>query len=211
MIRHVHKRKVAIAIGLTLAFLLTAFFGRTFGVSYYRRWQASKLLAVIRQFDPGTTTEAQARATLKPFAHYEVGTERLHEAGSEYAFENSFPLPWTRFSVDINFANGMVTRIHLLEMQVDHRGYPHPNAASVTIYSHRVHPLPDDFSGYSERSQSTGSVDSQGHWTGFDCCHARFIQLDERASPAQLSRSLNFQLHCMTSFLRCKDDHQILP
>src|SRR5258708_22710606 len=109
MIRHVQKRKVAIAIGLTLAFLLTAFFGRTSGISYYRRWQASKLLAVIRQFDPGTTTEAQARAALKPFADYEVKAERQHEAGSvnevEYAFENSFPLPWTRFSVDINFAN----------------------------------------------------------------------------------------------------------
>jgi hypothetical protein len=215
MIRHVHRRKTAIAISLALAFLLMAFLGRTWGVSYYRRWEASKLLAAVRQFHPGTTTEAEVRTTVKPFAGFELKAEGRPNAGSvnevEYAFEKSPPLPWTLFYVRIDFLNGLVAEIYLSEMQVDHRGYPHPNSASVTIYSNRLRQLPDDFVGYSERFQSTGGVDQAGHWTGFECCSARSIQLDERATPVQLSRSLNFQLHCMTSLLRCKDDRQILP
>jgi hypothetical protein len=34
---------------------------------------------------------------------------------------------------------------------------------------------------------------------------------DGRPIPVQFSQSLNFQLHYLTSFLRCKDDRQILP
>ncbi len=210
MTRHIHMRKAAIAISLSIAFLLLIFFGSKLGVSYYRRWQASKLLAVVRQFHPGTTTEAEVRTALKPFAGYELEADRSSN-DIDYAFENSPPLPWTRFSVSIEFVNGLVAEIHLLEMQVDHPGYPHPNSASVTIYSNRLCPLPTDFVGYSDGSHSTSGVDSQGHWTGFECCHARTIRLDERASQTPFSRSLNFQLHCMTSFLRCKDDRQILP
>lgn len=215
MIRHVHWRKAAIAITLALAFLLTVLFVSTLGVSYYRRWQASRLLAAVRQFHPGTTTEGQARTALKPFTGYEPtvaeqgGVRSVNEM--EFAIANFPPFPSTLFSVRIAFVDGLVGEIHLVEMQVDHPGYPHPNAASVTIDSNRLHPSPADFRGYSERPQSTGSVDGQGHWTSFECCHARFIKLDERATSTQLSQSLNFQLHCLTSFLRCKDDRQILP
>jgi len=208
MIGRVHMRKTAIAVGLILVLLLMAFFGSRLSVSYYRRLQASKLLAVVRQFHPGTTTEAGARTALKPFARYE------EEHGANvlgFAFENLPPLPWTRFSVHVDFFGGLVTEVRLTEMQVDHSGYPHPNSASVTIYSNRLRPLPADFNGYSESSRSTGGVDSQGNWTGFQCCHARFIKLDERATPAQMSQSLNFRLSCMTSFVRCKDDRQLLP
>jgi hypothetical protein len=69
-------RKAAIAISLTLALLLSIFFGGKLSVSYYRRWQASKLLAVVRQFRPGTTTEAQVRTSLNPFAGYELAADR---------------------------------------------------------------------------------------------------------------------------------------
>jgi hypothetical protein len=203
------------AICLALVFLLSIFFGSKLGVSYYRRWKASKLLAVIRQFHPGTTTEAQVRTALKPFANYEMEADRQRDNRSnnevDFAFENSPPLPWTRFFSRIDFVDGLVAEIYLSEMQVDHPGYPHPNGASVTIYSNRLHSLPADFSGYSEASHSTGGVDTRRNWTGFECCHERIVRLDERATPAQLSRSLNFQLHCLTSFLRCNDDRQILP
>ena len=208
MIRPVQIRKGAIVVCLVLAFVLVAFFGSRLGVSYYRRWQASRVLAVVRQFHPGTTTEAEARTALKPFARYEEDSG-VNELG--FVFENSPPLPWTRFSIYIDFLGGSVAEVHFTEMQVDHPGFPHPNSASVTIYSNRLRPLPADFNGYSESSRTTGGVDPQGNWTGFICCHARSIKLDERATPAQLSRSLNFRLSCMTSFVRCKDDRQILP
>jgi hypothetical protein len=191
--------------------------------SYFRRWQASRLLAVVRQLHPGTTTEVQARALLKPFANDQVGSDRRDDA-SYYEFVNvsrwnpfRFVLPWTLFSVNVEFAGGVVAGIVVTEMQEDHPGYPHPNSASVSVCSNRVHALyadgalPAHFNGYREYSRATGSLDSQGNWTKFICCHERFIALDERATPAQLSRSLDFRLSCMTSFVRCKDDRQILP
>jgi hypothetical protein len=211
------RRTIAISASVVLILVLS--FGSLLIVSFYRRWQASRLLAVVRQLDPGTTTEAQSRVLLKQFAEYEVKSEQSDPRDLvQYDFINlpkwhplRFTLPWTLFTVNIEFVDGLVARIDVTEMQEDHRGYPHPNSASVSIYSHRLRLSPDDFNGYSEHSRSTGQVDSQGKWTGFECCHARFIELDGRATPSQLSRSLNFRLSCMTSFVRCKDDRQILP
>jgi hypothetical protein len=209
-----------IAISTSVVFVLVLSFGSLLSVSYYRRWQASRLLEVVRQLHPGTTTEVQSRALLKPFAEYEVISDQQHAARDlvQYDFIHSarlhplrFTLPWTLFTVNIEFIDGLVARMDVTEMQEDHPGYPHSNSVSVSIYSNRLCPLPADFNGYSEHSRSTGEIDSKGNWTGFECCHARFIKLDERATPAQLSRSLNFRLSCMTSFVRCKDDRQILP
>jgi hypothetical protein len=64
-------RKAVTAIGLALAFLLAIPLVSGSVVSYYRRWQASKRLAIVRGLHPGTTTEAQARAALKPLSRYE--------------------------------------------------------------------------------------------------------------------------------------------
>lgn len=209
----------AIAICLALGLLLSLYFGSLLGVSYYRRWQASKLLAIVRQLHPGATTEAQARALLKSFAAQE-DDRVVHPDGRiddevNYEFVNSIGwpqiFPWTLFSVDLKFKGGLLAEIDLGEMQEDHPRYPHPNSAHVTIYSGRLASLPAHFNGYSEYSRATGSVDAQGRWTDFVCCHARFIKLDERATPSQLSAALNFRLSCMTSFIRCKDDRQILP
>jgi hypothetical protein len=201
-------QRTAIAVILAFVFLLACVLGSRLGVSHYRRWQASRVLGVVRQFHPGTTSEADALAALRPFVRYRT---RTGVNDLEFAFENLAPLPWTRFSIDIHFVGGFVAEVHITEMQVDHPGSPHPNSASVTIYSNRLGPVPPDFNGYSEYSRSTGGVDGQGNWNGFECCHARFIRLDERATPAQMSRSLTFRLSCMTSFVRCKVDRQILP
>lgn len=233
-------RKAVTAIGLSLAILLAIPLASESVVGHYRRWQASKLLATVRGLRPGVTTESQARAVLKPFSRYEETSERRREGivvrEIDYQFYNGtdwtsslayhlrflpfrFTLPWTRFSVHFDFADGLLVRLDVDEMQEDRSGFPHPNSAAVSIVSTRsgplprsaFGPLPADFNGYSEYSRSTGSVDEKGNWTSFSCCHERWIKMDERATPAQLSESLNFQLHCLTSFLRCKDDRQILP
>jgi hypothetical protein len=127
-------------------------------------------------------------------------------------------LPWTMFRVAVRYQDGVLSELFIEEMQEDFSGGPHPNAASTTILSTRLGQqlrylpsIPSDFNGYSVRSRSTGEVDANGNWTGFSCCHERFITLDERATPAQLADSLNFQLHCLTSWRRCRDDRQILP
>jgi hypothetical protein len=215
-------RKI-IVVSASVGLILVLSFGSLLSVAYYRRWQASRLLAAVRELHPGTTTEAQARALLKPFASYQVDPGRHYDV-SNYELANvarwnpfRFALPWTLFSVNVEFAGGLVAGIIVTEMQEDHPHYPHPNSASVSICSNRIPSLftaqflPAHFNGYWEYSRSSGGLDSEGNWTGFNCCHARFIALDERATAAQLSRSLNFRLSCMTSFIRCKDDRQILP
>ena len=233
-------RKAATALSLSLVILLAIPLASDSVVSQYRRWQASKLLATVRGLRPGVTTESQARAVLKPFSRYEETSERRREGivvrEIDYQFYNGtdwtsslayhlrflpfrITLPWTRFAVNLEFFDGFLAEIHISEMQEDQPGYPHPNGASVSILSTRLGalprspygPLPGDFNGYSEYSRSTGGLDEKGHRTGFTCCYERSIKLDERATPAHLSDSLNFQLHCLTSFLRCKDDRQILP
>jgi hypothetical protein len=93
--------------------------------------------------------------------------------------------------------------------QEDVPGLIHPNAVTVSIFSSQLDDA--DFNGFSEHSQSTSGLNEKRDQNGFTCCHQRFIQLDERASRAQYLTSLNFQLHCLTSFLRCKDDREILP
>lgn len=218
------RRTIVISAGVTIVVALL--FGSLLSVSYYRRWEASKLLGVVRQIHPGTTSEIQSRALLKPFAKFEFEFEFDPQARDsvEYWFLNSpdwdplrFALPWTLFKVRVEFVNGMVALVNVTEMQEDHPGYPHPNSASVRISSNRIRPPsavfdpPADFNGYRESSRHTSGVDSQDNRNGFECCHARFIWLDERATPDQLSRSLNFRLSCMTSFIRCKNDRQLLP
>jgi hypothetical protein len=233
-------RKAVTAISLGLVILLAIPIGCDSVVSHYRRWQASKLLATVRGLYPGTTTESQANADLKPFSRYEHRSESQHEGiivhRTDYQLFNStgwtaslvyhlrflpfrITLPWTMFTVSVEFVDGSLVDIRVTEMQEDQPGYPHPNSASVSILSTRLGalprsafaPPPADFNGYSEYSRSTGELDENQKWTSFTCCHARFITLDERATPEQFSQSMNFQLHCLTSFLRCKDDRQILP
>jgi hypothetical protein len=212
-------RKVAIAISLALVFLLVLPLASDSVVSHYRRWQASKLLATVRELHPGTTTEAQARAALKPFSRYEERSDQQRDGTVvtqvEYQFYNStdwtsslryhlrflplrITLPWTLFEINLDFVGGVLGKVRITEMQEDRPGFLHPNAASVSLLSNRLGrlgrsvygPLPADFNGYSEHSQSTGEVDQKGNWTGFSCCHTRSINLDERATPAQLSQSL---------------------
>jgi hypothetical protein len=233
-------RKAATAISLGLVILLAIPVGCDSAVSHYRRWQASKILATVRGLHPGTTTESEVNAALKPFSRYEHRSESRHDGivvrRIDYQFFNlpdwtaslayhlrflpfRTTLPWTMFEVSVEFVDGFLAEIHVTEMQEDQSGFPHPNSASVSILSTRLGavprspygPLPDDFNGYSEHPQSTGALDEKGNLTSFSCCHERFITIDERATPDQFSRSMNFQLHCLTSFLRCKDDRQILP
>jgi len=235
-------RKV-VAVVLALFFLLALALGSELAVSHYRRQMANKLLTTVRGLNPGTTTEAQAKAALKPFITYEEASERRRAEGvpvkqvwyqfynlPEWASSAAYHLrflpfriapPWTLFEVDLDFVDGFLEKIHVVEMQEDYPGFPHPNSASVSLFSTRFGaqpgPIPLDinghlnFRGYSDHSQSSGQVDDKGNLTNFSCCHARFIVMDERATPAQVSQSLNFQLRCMTSFLRCKNDRQLLP
>ncbi|HEY6376426.1 MAG TPA: hypothetical protein VIX90_12970 [Edaphobacter sp.] len=134
------------------------------------------------------------------------------------ALAQRLTLPWTAFKATVRYQDGLLSNVHILEMQEDIPGGPHPNSASTSILSprfgqqiHYMPPVPSGFNGYSVYTRNTSGVDANGNSTGFNCCYARFITLDERATPVQLADSLNFQLRCLTSWRRCKDDRQILP
>ena len=218
---------LATLVALAAAILLPA---------WQARHRAAALLAALRELHPGFTTEVQARALLMPLARYAESSAGAHSQEVSYSFYNMgqpgsiagrvlplaaalhVNLPWTLFEVAIRYQDGMLSEIHLVEMQEDFVGGPHPNSASTTILSTRfgqqlgyVPSLNSDFNGYSVYARSTGATDANGNWTGFSCCHARFVTLDERATPTQHTDSLNFQLHCLTSWRRCRDDRKILP
>lgn len=232
--------RAAVILTLALAFLLALPLVSYFAVSVYRRHQVSRLLATLRTFTPGQTTEAQARAALHPFSQDEYPYERNgdHRPADRIDFifynraewtnalrqrltflPNRIWLPWTLITISVSFQQRLLSELHITEMQEDIPGMLHPNAASVTIRSIRFAPpqrspygpTPTDFNGFSSQFQSTGQHDVNGKWTNFTCCYRRHILLDERATPAQHRDSLNFQLRCMTSYTKCKDDRAILP
>ncbi len=152
-------KKTAICIGLISALFFAVPLASEGVVSHYRRWQASKLLSTLRQIRPGMTSEEEARTMLVPFSAYEDGsaTQRKGTISRqlEYQFYNSpewvsllayhlrfipvrFTLPWTLFEAHIDFINGLVAGIHIVEMQEDQPGFPHPNSASVSLLSSRT-------------------------------------------------------------------------
>jgi len=225
-------RKAAKIIAIAATAILLLSFADAIVVANYCRYKASRLLAVARTLHPGITTQTQAQKALEPFSAYgEEYRSNSSEAISEtitYALQNvpsqtvpvideirSFPFrilyTWTRFSVDMKYENGFLAEIRILEMQQDHLGYPHPNAASVRIVASKLVRLSPDFTGYSEHPNYTFGVDGKGNPNGFVCCYIRRIEMDERATADQMAHALNFRLNCMSSFVRCKNDREILP
>jgi hypothetical protein len=234
----VSKVRGVVAWFLLVIFLLAAcLVASEMGVAWYRRWQASRILACVKQMRPGVTTEAQARAELKRFAAYRPCGEGVDERARQegYLFWNGaewfwklasqFPaswaervtLPWTIFSVDVRYRDGLLVGIDIDESQTDAVWMNRPTSAIAEVLWSRaeddrhVIPVPKGFGGYAMFSRSGVMVDQNGNSTGSECCRERFVILDERASAAQVAASENFQLRCMTSFRHCRSDRDILP
>lgn len=233
-------RRPFITLTAVLVAVIVIFAAAILIPAWQARYHASRLLICLFDLHPGITTEAHARAQLKPLSRYELSFAG-HDRGTQfqevsYAFYNisepaskvadvlplalaqRLTLPWTAFKATVRYQDGLLSNVHILEMQEDIPGGPHPNSASTSILStrfgqqiHYMPPVPSGFNGYSVYTRNTSGVDANGNSTGFNCCYARFITLDERATPVQLADSLNFQLRCLTSWRRCKDDRQILP
>lgn len=124
-------------------------------------------------------------------------------------------LPGAVFEATVSYQNGVVGELHIVEMQQDIPGHASPQFGLnhhflVWSWSNGALRADTGFSGYSTYSRSTGQVSADGKLTSFSCCHQRWVMLDERATPTQLSDSLNFHVQCLTSWRRCKDDREIL-
>jgi hypothetical protein len=218
---------------LLVVFLLVAFlFASEMSVAWYRRWQASRILACVKRMRPGVTTEAQAESELDTFSAYDAGLLRDRTGygfynGTEWLWTlashlpmplaERLTLPWTFFSVQVGYRDGLVAEIRISEMQDDLAWIARPNSAMVEVLWSRVEgerqvaPVNRDFNGYSVFSRSGVAVNKNGKPTGVECCRERFITLDERATTQQLAESEDFQLQCMTSFRHCSSDRDILP
>jgi hypothetical protein len=226
-------RKAAKITTVAAAAVLLLSFADAIVTANRSRYEASRLLEVVRGLHPGFTTEVQAQEALKPFSAYGEKYKSQQSAvtpdGITYELYNVpssiapvidpirlFPFrilyTWTRFSADFRFNNGYLSEINVVEMQEDHPGYPHPNTATVRMISSKLAPPHSpDFAGYSEFSTSTGGLDQKGNLTDFTCCYRRRIEMDERATADQVAHALNFRLSCISSFVRCKNDREILP
>ena len=198
-----------------------------FASAWTARWRASRLLTVIRQFRPGTTTEEQAEKALEPFRRFRNDFQSGFAPStqqSEYDFSNTPPwryaafdhaltfLPWTRFSVVISYRDAMLSEMQVREAQQEHLGYVHPVLASAQLRSVRSQERrPEDFNGYEVRRQNTVGLDDLGKPNGFVCCEEEFTILDERASAQQRVQALNFRLACVTSIFSCSQPRKLRP
>ena len=126
-------------------------------------------------------------------------------------------LPWTLFEATIGYRHGTVYEVDLTLMQQEGFGLPHPDAASVEIYS-TPYEADDkfltrstpDFTGYSVRRQGSQEYENDKP-VAPGCCGEEFTSLDERATPAQRARALNFALHCLTSIRHCNTPEKLRP
>jgi hypothetical protein len=238
----VSMARIFAAFALILVLAIAGFYVSIFAAAVHNRSIASKLLIRIRELKPGQTSEAEARLLLKPFAAYEDRYSQTVAAGekptcaSEYAFSNvpdwegkllgrfsvetnqaiqHVMLPWTRFSVDLKYRDGVLSSMRVEEGQQEHPDEVHPVAASVEILSTRFEQIepsaePNDFSGFFAHHQNTQAYDGS-HPVGSPCCEEEFTVLDERATPQQRSQSLNFQLRCLDALKPCNTVNALRP
>jgi hypothetical protein len=124
-------------------------------------------------------------------------------------------LPWTLFTTNIHYLDGLVVELNLHEMQEEYPGIPHPIAASVQVLSTHFETqgryLPGDFNGFSVHNITSQEFGGKGNPIDSACCGREYVTLDERASQEQRSQSLNFQLHCLTSINPCNEIRKIRP
>jgi len=208
-----------VVFGLPLAYPLALY-----SCAWYERWRAERLLAVVTSLHVGATTQAEYDRTVDRL----VGSADSVRDGDtnqsipgafgittlpQWVYMSTHHLPepvekvlgnWavvegTMFEVTPTFKDGKLTAIRISEAQ----GSGHPFGGFVTIHAGRLqHLFPDGidtFSGYSGRPMGT---DEQVIYTHVD--------MDDRATPEQRRRALDFRFGCFTALRPCSDGRQLL-
>jgi len=212
------RKLVAIIFGVLLA--LPICFVSSLNVSnFYARWQAGRLLKALRTMQPGVTSEKEYMAALSSFRwegqalRESDGSKEFEVKGSLYIMNDPECRPWnyswcealegrlipygTDFGVVPTFANGVLNEISFREMQI----HPiHCCEASATRHAvvwkgREFSPRP--FNGYS-LTYADSSV-----WNVS-------VDLDQRASPEQLERALDFDFRCFTRLQPCEEAKDFL-
>jgi hypothetical protein len=194
-----------------------------YATAWYHRIQAEHLLAAVKKLKVGVTTQAEYDQVVGPFVTDAnlIQGENGRPISEAYAvtpvpswvwnalghmpapiasaLSNWAVLRWTLFEVGPTFKQGTLTDLTVTEMH----GEGHPYAGRVRIHAGVVQQLlPYDerpFSGYSAHQ---GGGDGRVLYTEVD--------MDERATPEERRRALDFQFHCFTAFRPCSDGRQLL-
>lgn len=215
-------RTVPVVIGLL--FVCAA---ALYATAWYRRVQAEHLLAAIKKLRVGVTTEAEYEQAIRPFV---ADAEQVREgdaiataqpvAGAYaitseplWVYRTSAHMPeaivstlsnwavleWTMFTVDPTFNDGRLTSLQIGEMQ----GNGRPFAGFVRIHAGVVQRLwpsePDSFPGYTAHPMGGNGRVIYTH-----------VDMDDRATPDEQRRALDFKFSCFTALKRCSDGRQLL-
>jgi hypothetical protein len=196
--------------------------------AWYHRWRAEQLLAIVQKFEPGVTTQDEYEKAIRPLLPYtdrsyskingyvvEMPDTLAVESPSEWLGEVYSRLPdpildwlmkWpvtegTVFWVQPTFKDGMLVAMRIYEL----RGSGHPFGGDVEIREGQVDHWFDDipeekFNGYQVRRM--GLPDMPPWFSG--------VRMDDRATPEQRRRAMNFKFACFTSFRSCDDGRRVL-
>jgi hypothetical protein len=211
---------LCVLVGLPLVYSVALY-----TTAWYERWKAERLLAAVKSLYVGITTQAEYERAIHPFVS---DADRVRDGETdqplpgaygiatlpEWMFMSTTHLPapielilgkWsvvegTVFWIVPTFSDGRVTAIRIAEEQ----GTGHPFGGFVTIHAGQIdRRFPDDpetFSGYSASPviRSDGTV------------FYTHVDIDDRATPEERRRALDFRFTCFTSFRPCNDGRQLL-
>jgi hypothetical protein len=206
---------LCILVGIPLIYSLMLY-----TTAWYHRWRAERLLGAVNSLRVGVTTQVEYERAIQSFVS---NADRIRGGDSdqplpdaygittlpEWMFLSTVHLPvifgnWaviegTVFSVVPTFKDGRLMVIRIAEYQ----GSGHPFGGFVTIHAGQVqHLFPDEtepFSGYSGRPMGRRGEIIYTH-----------VDMDDRATPEERRRALDFQFNCFTAFRLCSDGRQLL-
>jgi hypothetical protein len=210
---------LALSVGLPLLFA-----GVTYASAWYYRWRVGHLISMLKTVTPGVTTQADYVRMVHPFdaacSFIQIDGKPLPGAiaidNRSECIERAFGAPageldnvlsgrlippGIMFSVIPKYEDGVVS-----ELYVEY-------VAAVTGRS------PGAFVKWSASRYGEDGEEPPGHFKGYRLSEMGlenkppwefFVTIDERATPDELSRGLDFRLQCFTSLSWCMDAHEFL-
>ena len=225
-------RKIVLVLCAAMIAVPLVFSATMYASAWYYRIQAQRLLACVRELQPGFTTEAESHRLLRPVEgcllwDRRVTSERPFVVREEYQVPNSpswmdfvfrhtpdplrgfigrhLMLDWALFGVLQEFKSGVLSKLYVYEMS---DGVGHPFSAHATIYAGQATDR-GEFDGYLVRSTPL-MTDTEGRPLARPTLFREDVFVDERGTVAQRRKALGFHLECLTAIRGCHDAALIL-
>jgi hypothetical protein len=181
------------------------------------------LLTAVRNLQPGVTTQAEYEREIRSLRPYfgKIYSGEQEEPNAlaignqpEWVLGILFKLPdsvrykllywpamdWTSFSVEPTFEGGKLSALTLTEWH----GSGHPAGGRVEVHAGTINHWPTEgaeegFMGYEAHQMRLADVPWSSH-----------VRMDDRATPEQRRRAMDFKFECFTAFRSCADGRRIL-